>query len=110
MAEIYIDLYHSGMYQRMVRCEQGENLYEVLTRYAITLPGAVCRGAGVCRGCMVYIAEEGMEYPACRYTVEREELHVILNRRMDRQSILLLGEVQNASEPENPLELSLIHI
>lgn len=104
MAEIYIDLYHSGMYQRMVRCEQGENLYEVLTRYAITLPGAVCRGAGVCRGCMVYIAEEGMEYPACRYTVETEELHVILNRRMDRQSILLLGEVQNASEPENPLE------
>lgn len=106
MAEIYIDLYHSGMYQRVIRCEQGENLYEVLTRHTIALPGAVCRGAGVCRGCMVYIAEEGMEYPACRYTVEAEELHVILNRRTDQQSILLLEEFQNSKESEKLFQYS----
>lgn len=100
MADIYIDQYHSGIYQSVITCEQGENLYQVLIHHGIKLPGAVCRGAGVCRGCMVYIAEEDMECPACRYTIESEELHVILNETLDNQSILLIEGVQNASEPE----------
>lgn len=100
MANIYIDQYHSGMYQSVLTCEQGENLYTVLTRHGMKLPGAVCRGAGICRGCMVYIAEEGMECPACRYIIESEELHVILHEALGDQNILLIKEVQRASESE----------
>lgn len=104
MANIYIDQYHSGVYQRVIQCNSGENLYEVLTRNGIPLSGAVCRGGGVCRGCQVYIAEEGMECLACRYRIDSEELHITLQGSLSEQSILLTDGVQNSSELKNALE------
>lgn len=104
MTNIYIDQYHSGVYRRVIQCYPGENLYEVLTRNGILLPGAVCRGGGVCRGCQVYIAEEGMECLACRYTIDSEELHVALQGTLGEQSILLTDGVQNHSEPSKHSE------
>lgn len=98
MAKVYIAQYHSGIYRMVIPCDSGENLYEVLTRNGILLPGAVCRGGGVCRGCQVYIAEEGMECQACRYTIDREELHITLQGSLRNQSILLTDGVQDASE------------
>ncbi|MCM1496787.1 MAG: ASKHA domain-containing protein [Bacteroides sp.] len=97
MAKVYIAQYHSGIYQRVIPCDSGENLYEVLTRNGILLPGAVCKGGGVCRGCQVYIAEEGMECLACRYTIDGEELHITLQGSLRNQSILLTDGVLNAS-------------
>ncbi len=104
MANIYIDQYHSGVYRRVIQCNSGENLYEVLTRNGIQLQGAVCRGGGVCRGCQVYIAEEGMECLACRYTVDSDELHITLQGKLSEQSILLTDGVQNSSELQNTSE------
>lgn len=101
MPKIYFDEYQSGMYRNYMDCEQGENLYEVLVRNGVLLPGAVCKGAGVCRGCQVYIAEEDMECLACRYFVEAEVLHIVLDGKLTSQNILLTDEVQNGSEPEN---------
>lgn len=99
MPDIYIDQYQSGVYQKVIQCYQGENLYEVLTRNGFHLQGDVCKGAGICRGCQVYIAEEGMECLACRYGVEAEELHITLQGTLGNQSILLTDGVQNESEP-----------
>lgn len=108
MANIYIDQYHDGFYRTVIQCKQGENLYEVLTRNGVTLPGAVCRGGGVCRGCQVSVAEEGMECLACRYTIASEELHISLERKLSEQSILLMEGVQNASILQNASEVQNI--
>ena len=97
-AKLYIDSYQSGMFRDEIECDQGENLYDVLTRHGFMLQGAVCRGGGVCRGCQVYIAEEGMDCLACRYTVASEELHVAFGGIGSEHSILLaLPEEQETS-------------
>lgn len=98
MARIYIDQYNSGVFRECLECFPNENLYEVLTRHGIRLPGAVCKGSGVCRGCLVYIVEEGLECLACRYQIKSEELHVIFQGKLTEQSILLTEQVQNESE------------
>lgn len=87
-------------------CYNGDNLYEVLTKHGIPLHGAVCKGVGVCRGCQVYIAEEGMECLACRYTVEAEELHITIQSNLAQQSILLAEESGKESNPKIPFQVS----
>ena len=69
MANIYIDQFHTGVFKTQITGIKGESLYQALGRHQIAQPGAVCRGAGVCRGCMVQILEEGMECLACRYII-----------------------------------------
>lgn len=98
MARIYVNQYNSGVYRECLECVPGENLYEVLTRHGCSLPGAVCKGSGVCRGCLVYIVEEGLECLACRYQIKSEELHIIFQGKLAEQSILLTEYVQNDSE------------
>lgn len=94
MINIYVDSDHRGMYTKRIQCEPGTNLYQVLQQHQITLPGAVCRGAGVCGGCQVYIAEEGMECRACRYMVQ-QDIHVRLRQAPGQQTILLCGATTN---------------
>ncbi len=91
MAKIYVDEYNSGTFRRIIECNSGENLYEVLTRNDIPINGAVCNGAAVCRGCQVYIVEEGMECLTCHYYIQAEELHIVLEGKFAEQSILLAG-------------------
>lgn len=50
-------------------------------------------GAGVCRGCRVLILEEGMECPACRYTIADKDIHVVMNQNISEQSILLTDAI-----------------
>lgn len=101
MINIYVDSDHRGMYTKRIPCEPGTNLYQILQQHAIKLPGAVCRGAGVCGGCQVYIAEEGMECRACRYTVE-QDIHVRLRREPGQQTILLCGQTTDEQMPDRP--------
>lgn len=89
MSKLFIDEYNSGRFQRVIDCDSGENLYEVLTRNGVSIKGAVCKGAGICRGCQVYIAEERMECLACRYEIGSEDLHIVCQGRPTEQSILL---------------------
>lgn len=105
MASIYIDQYHNGIFHKEIECFQGENLYDVLNRHGLKLSRAVCNGAGVCRGCQVFIVEEGMECLACRYTIESEELHIIVQGKLAEQSILLTEGVQNNSEPDDSSDI-----
>lgn len=98
MAKIYVDQYNCGVFRECFECFPGENLYEVLTRHGFQLLGAVCKGAGVCRGCLVYIVEEGVECLACRYQIESEELHIIFQGKLAEQSILLTEDVQTSNQ------------
>lgn len=103
MARLYLDQYHTGVFRDELECYAGDNLYEVLRKHGF-LPKAVCKGTGVCGGCRVYIAEEGMECLACRYVVEAEELHIILEETLTEHSILLADNETLCSEPENTSE------
>lgn len=87
---IYIRQSNSDLYQEHFTCEQGITLYQALLSHGYELSGATCAGAGVCRGCMVMIAEEGMECLACRYPIHTEELHVQIPSMIPHQHILLL--------------------
>lgn len=95
MAKLYVDEYNSGTFRRIIECYSGENLYEVLTRNDIPVNGAVCNGAGVCRGCQVYIVEEGMECLACHYKIQSEELHIVFEGKLPEQSIILAETGKN---------------
>lgn len=93
MANIYIDQFHTGMFRTCITGVPGETLYQALVRNCIRMEEAVCKGAGVCRGCRVLIVEEGMECPACRYTITNQDIHVIMNQELPKQSILLTDEI-----------------
>lgn len=105
MPKLYVNQY-SSLKSQVLECCIGDNLYEVLIKYGIPLHGAVCKGAGVCRGCQVYIAEEGMECLACRYTVEAEELHVTIQTNLAQHSILFAEESDKGSNPKNLSQVS----
>lgn len=98
MAKIYVDPYNSGVFRQCLECERNEILYDVLVRNDLMISGAVCKGAGVCRGCLVYIVEEGMECLACRYPIQSMELHIILQGTLPEQDILLA--VDHEEEPQ----------
>lgn len=93
MANIYIDQFHTGMFQTCITGEAGESLYQVFMQNHIPMKQAVCRGAGVCRGCRVLIVEEGMECPACRYTIADKDIHVVMNQELPEQTILLTDSI-----------------
>lgn len=95
MATIYISQSNSEPFREQFVCEQGTTLYHALTAHGYSLSGASCGGAGVCRGCMVLILEEGMECLACRYTIHTEELHVVLQSEVIEQHILLYSDAGN---------------
>ena len=97
MSKLFVDEYNSGRFQHVINCDSGENLYEVLTRNGVGMKGAVCKGAGICRGCQVYIVEEGMECLACRYEIGPEDLHIVCQGRPAEQSVLLTNHSDTTS-------------
>ena len=101
MANIYIDQFHTGVFKTRITGIKGESLYQALGRHQIAQPGAVCRGAGVCRGCMVQILEEGMECLACRYIIGDRDLHIVMDRPVSEQGILLFDMKTDDSQEEN---------
>lgn len=101
MSKLFVDEYNSGRFQRVINCDSGENLYEVLTRNGVGMKGAVCKGAGICRGCQVYIVEEGMECLACRYEIGSEDLHIVCQGRPVEQSILLSNHSDTIKKEES---------
>lgn len=103
MAIIYLDQYHTGVYQEHFTCEQGITLYHALLSHGYTLSGATCAGAGICRGCMVMIAEEGMECLACHYRIHTNELHVQILSSVPEQHILLYEQDPDSTLVDNHL-------
>ena len=101
MSKLFVDEYNSGRFQHVINCDSGENLYEVLTRNGVGMKGAVCKGAGICRGCQVYIVEEGMECLACRYEIGSEDLHIVCQGRPAEQSILLSNHSDTIKKEES---------
>lgn len=110
MVQIYIDIHQNGSYEQQITCSEGANLYRVLTDAKLTLSRAVCRGSGVCRGCQVYIVEEGMECLACQYTV-MHDIHIRIHETAEACSILLsqadISEPKQQLKPDSPLGLAV---
>lgn len=110
MVHIYIDTQQNGCYEQLLSCQEGSSLYQALTDAGVSGWGAVCRGAGVCRGCLVYIVEEGMECLACRYTV-RQDIHIRIPQKQKPQTILLSqkseAKIPDMTDTESPLGIAL---
>ncbi len=103
MAWLYVDELQTGAYTHRIACQIGESLYSLLLHHGIKMSGATCSGAGVCRGCKVYLVEDDVEAVACHTVITREITHVKILHSLKEQTVLMLdnGEIHGFSSQEN---------